>query len=278
MTINQSKSAETARYDGTLPLCLLYSSLISLFLLLQEVEPTIGERLCRLWLKIETEDDFSHSTIPSLRHSAHPHAHHFQRHMPTYSTPYPAFHHGYHPAMSAMMPDARSGRLLLPSSVVFPPPRLGHAPFFKARPWWGPPPPNFMPPHGPPMGMNHGPPPPHHHHHHPNSNYPHSQPGPPPSENLSSTAAGTNGGSEGPQNFPNPPSSGPSHSYSAFRNNLRTNPPPMSYSAKRLQQQQQQAAAFEKEAGNGSPPGEKAESNEEEAPLVETNQDSASST
>ncbi|CAI8055726.1 YTH domain-containing protein 1 [Geodia barretti] len=250
----------------------------------QEIEPTVGERLCRLWIKIESEDDFPHTTVPTSRHSVHPHAHHFQRQMPPYSNPYPAFHHGYHPAMSHMMqPDARSGRLLLPSSMVFPPPRLGHTPFFKARPWWGPPPPNFMPPHGPPMAMNHGPPPPLQHH--PNSNYPHNHPGPPPpGENSSSSAAGTNGGNGGgaPQNFPNPLSSGgpPSHSYSAFRNNLRTNPPPMSYSAKRLQQQQQSTVYHpsDKEPGDGSPPeGEKVETNEE-VPLIEANQDSVSST
>lgn len=137
--------------------------------------------------------------------------------------------------MGPMMPDARGGRLLLPSPVVFSPPRLGHPPYFKARPWWGPPhPPNFMPPHGPPVAMNHGPlhnsvhgPQQQRHH---NSNYPQPQ----TTEN-SSPGSSLSGG---PQNLSS--STPPSHSYSAFRNNLRTNPPPMSYSAKRMQAHAQQ--------------------------------------
>ncbi|CAI8005554.1 hypothetical protein GBAR_LOCUS4302 [Geodia barretti] len=161
------------------------------------------------------------------------------------------------------------------------PPRLGHTPFF--RPACGVPDPHIHAPPRAPYGNEPGPPPPLQHH--PNSNYPHNHPGPPPpGENSSSSAAGTNGGNGGgpPQNFPNPLSSGgpPSHSYSAFRNNLRTNPPPMSYSAKRLQQQQQSTVYHpsDKEPGDGSPPeGEKVETNEE-APLIEANQDSVSST
>jgi hypothetical protein len=90
----------------------------------QEVEPTVGERLCRLWIKVDSEDDYPHTTLPpSTRHSMHTHPHPYQRHMPPYSSPYPTFHHGYHPAaMGPMMSDARSGRLLLQSPVVFPPP------------------------------------------------------------------------------------------------------------------------------------------------------------
>ena len=202
------------------------------------MEPTIGERLCRLWVKIDSEDDYPHTTIPtSSRHSAQTHTHPY-RHIAPYSNPYPAFHHGYHPAMAPMMPDARGGRLLLPSPVVFSPPRLGHPPYFKARPWWGPPhPPNFMPPHGPPVAMNHGPPHNSMHgpqqHRHQNSNYPQPQ----TTENSSPGMSGSSL-SGGPQNFSS--STPPSHSYSAFRNNLRTNPPPMSYSAKRMQAHTQQ--------------------------------------
>ena len=165
------------------------------------------------------------------------------------------------------MSDVRTGRLLLQSPVVFPPPRLGHPPFFKARPWWGPPHPNFMPPHGPPVAMNHGPPHnsvhgPHHQQH--NANYP-------PSQGAENSAGGPTLGDGGPQNFSS--SNPPSHSYSAFRNNLRTNPPPMSYSAKRLQAHAHQTTApstsEEKESGDKTPP----ESNEVSAEPTVTEQE-----
>lgn len=143
--------------------------------------------------------------------------------MSPYATPYSPYHHPGYPPMGG-------GRLLLQSPVVFPPPRLGHPPYFKARPWWGPPhPPNIYPPHGPPVAMNHGPP------HNSHTYGPHHQ----PAEPTSSAASGPSA-SGGSQNFS---SSNPSpHSYSAMRNNMRTNPPPMSYSAKRMQAHAQSPA------------------------------------
>lgn len=165
--------------------------------------------------------------------------------------------------MGPMMSDARSGRLLLQPSVVFPPPRLGHPPFFKARPWWGPPhPSNFMPPPGPPVGMNHGPPPHnsvHGNQHQHDSNYPQSQ----SSENSSGGPASL-GGSGGPQNLSSISSGPPSHSYSAFRNNMRTNPPPMSYSAKRMQQTHTQHHSSTEQEPSSENPSNLSQENQED--------------
>ena len=176
----------------------MYKSCIPLHVLhyFQEVEPNVGEKLCRLWQKIETDDDVlsgrdqrggasgGHSgggnSSTSMPHSGHM-THFASRPGLPYPPVYP--HYGY-PPMGQMFASTHPGdaRSRLTSQHMFHPPRLelqsmSHVPphhggsggsYRPARPWWTIPPgaptshpshPHHMPPFFPPY------PPPHYHHH-----------------------------------------------------------------------------------------------------------------
>ena len=153
----------------------------------QEVEPSIGERLCRLWEKVESDEDVlcgrsgssrdhqkSHagSGVPSGGGHASFSSRHGQHNMPSYPTPAMYFPYTMPPSMftSTGGGDARN-RIGLPSHPYFthlprlgysaanphlPPPSLhhtdggggGHFPRL-GRPWW------TVPPFPPPSHLHH---------------------------------------------------------------------------------------------------------------------------
>ena len=122
----------------------------------QEVEPSVGEKLCRLWQNVEPSADdpaappHAHGHTHSYSSSRHPaaassssgsggHSSHTSHPPPIPSYPRhhlpPAYAYSpYHPP--GYPPMGHMGRMpLLPP--YGPPPRLGHPPF-PGRPWWGP--------------------------------------------------------------------------------------------------------------------------------------------
>lgn len=117
---------------------------------LQEVEPTVGEKLCRLWQKIETDDDTlsGHPAWHQGTSTSHsPHMSHYpprhpQHHL-SYPTPYSAYLSGY-PMGPHMFPDRSRMPPMVPQPSLYPTPRLG--PYRPPRPWWGPLPLHMQPP------------------------------------------------------------------------------------------------------------------------------------
>lgn len=122
---------------------------------LQEVEPTVGEKLCRLWQKIETDDDTlsGHPAWHQGTSTSHsPHMSHYpprhpQHHL-SYPTPYSAYLSGY-PMGPHMFPDRSRMPPMVPQPSLYPTPRLG--PYRPPRPWWGPLPLHMQPPPPPPL-------------------------------------------------------------------------------------------------------------------------------
>lgn len=116
----------------------------------QEVEPTVGEKLCRLWQKIETDDDTlsGHPAWHQGTSTSHsPHMSHYpprhpQHHL-SYPTPYSAYLSGY-PMGPHMFPDRSRMPPMVPQPSLYPTPRLG--PYRPPRPWWGPLPLHMQPP------------------------------------------------------------------------------------------------------------------------------------
>lgn len=194
MTANRSRSVGTDRFVRVNHPVLLHSSPTCSP---QEVEPTIGEKLCRLWLKVDSDDDSLSATSGRLfvrnsgsrgggnnGSSAGSHTHipppsypQSQHHMPPYLPPHPAYppyHPGYHPIGHMFPPTDRSRLPPHPQSHLMPYSRLGqHPPYRGGRPWWprgptfpgGLPLPPYMHRNFIPGGSHYGPPP--HAYHHP---------------------------------------------------------------------------------------------------------------
>ena len=98
---------------------------------LQEIEPSIGERLCRLWADVSEDDSgaprekrktlISHQRKDTSLPSYH---HHITPMIPAHYPPIPIFHDGRHPHQIHLNP-----------ALYPPPPRLGsYNPYFWGRP------------------------------------------------------------------------------------------------------------------------------------------------
>ncbi len=128
------------------------------------MEPGVGEKLCRLWAKIASDDDIL--TDPSVRrdnqdhrtsgrnYAGHSGSHDFHpRHTPMPYHPHPMFNpYGYaHMSAAAFYrPMAGDARNQIGHPAMMQPPRLGlhhGGPFRPSRPWWNTPPPHHAPPH-----------------------------------------------------------------------------------------------------------------------------------
>ena len=122
-------------------------------ILFQEVEPRVGEKLCRLWATVDERQFDSGPRLHSLPlrdHASHHHQQHHTHHHSSSSTSTfapllpPAFPPPFapQPHMAAMFPDGRPPQIHM-NPALYPPPRLGPHPQFY---WGGRPPRNF---HGP---------------------------------------------------------------------------------------------------------------------------------
>ena len=92
------------------------------YFLLQEIEPTVGEKLCRLWLTVNADSSITRERkkFPSYHHQDMSH---------TSSTIFPASIHPFaatpfpHPSLG-LFPDGRPPHIHL-NPTLYPPPRLG---------------------------------------------------------------------------------------------------------------------------------------------------------
>ena len=121
------------------------------------MEPNVGEKLCRLWAKIASDDDVlaDHSSrrdnqgdqrTSGRGYGGHAGNHDYSRQPPMAYPPHPMFPYGYPPmGQQFYRPDAR---------LMMHPPRLGlhhGGPFRPSRPWWTVTPPPHPQPHPPYM-------------------------------------------------------------------------------------------------------------------------------
>ncbi len=128
---------------------------------LQEVEPNVGERLCRLWAKIASDDDVlsdptnrreNHDQRSNSRiYGGHPSNQDYHpRHPSMPYPPHPMFNPYYMGAAAQFYrPMAGDARNQIGHPMMHPP-RLGvhhSGPFRPSRPWWTVPPPHHTPPH-----------------------------------------------------------------------------------------------------------------------------------
>lgn len=134
-------------------MCMLYCYVLYVCVVLfQEVEPRVGEKLCRLWATVEEKPSGSghrlHNPLPR-DHSSHHHQqqqHHSHHHSTSSTSTFtpllpPGYPPPFPPHMAAMFADGRPPQIHM-NPALYPPPRLGPPSFY----WGGRPPRNF---HGP---------------------------------------------------------------------------------------------------------------------------------